>query len=177
MQPIGVWRRAVAVILDLIIIATLGSPVWLAGNVFTTRTFTSITNGTTTTITIPLPTGVLASPWTGLFLAILPFAYFTLLEGAYAATPGKMLLGLQVVKLDGTPIGWREAIVRNLLRYIDSGIAYLIGAIAIWTSPHRQRLGDRAAETLVVRRPTVPAPALSRGPAVAAPAAVIPGDP
>src|SRR5438876_7857754 len=63
-----------------------------------------------------------------------------------------LALGLRVVKTDGSPISWTEAIIRNVLRIIDGLFAYLVGAIFIWTSPLKQRLGDRAAHTVVVRR-------------------------
>jgi len=74
------------------------------------------------------------------------------LEATQGATLGKRILGLRVVKIDGSPIGWSESIIRNLLRIIDGLFAYLVGAILIWTSPQRQRLGDRVAKTVVVRR-------------------------
>lgn len=65
------------------------------------------------------------------------------------------MLGLRVVKTDGSPLGWSQAVIRNLLRVIDGLFSYLVGAILIWDSPLRQRLGDRAAKTVVVRRQTV----------------------
>ncbi|MFL5661319.1 MAG: RDD family protein, partial [Ktedonobacteraceae bacterium] len=68
------------------------------------------------------------------------------------ATLGKMVVGLRVVKLDGSPISWSESVIRNLLRIIDGIFFYLVGAIFVWTSPRKQRLGDRAASTVVIRR-------------------------
>ena len=83
---------------------------------------------------------------------ILGFGYFIYMEGQRGATVGKMALGLRVVRMDGTPITMNEAVIRNLLRIIDSlPFAYLVGAILVWTSPLKQRLGDRAAKTLVIR--------------------------
>jgi uncharacterized RDD family membrane protein YckC len=149
---VGVWRRAVAVVLDLIIIGSLTGPIWLNSVFFAPSTSTT-TSGTVTEVV-----QFAASPWTGLLLAAIPFIYFTLLEGFFGATAGKMLLGLRVVQLDGSPITWREAIVRNLLRPVDEIVLYLVGAIAIWVSPRKQRLGDRAADTVVVRRVAVTMP-------------------
>jgi uncharacterized RDD family membrane protein YckC len=83
---------------------------------------------------------------------LLALAYFIVLEATQGATLGKMALGLRVVKTDGSPISWAESLIRNLLRIIDSLVFYLVGAILIWTSPLKQRLGDRAARTVVVRR-------------------------
>jgi uncharacterized RDD family membrane protein YckC len=88
-------------------------------------------------------------------VTIIPFVYFIIMEAALGATIGKMALGIRVVKLDGSPISWGASIVRNLLRiidYIPYGIPYLLGAILIWTSSRKQRLGDRVAQTVVVRR-------------------------
>jgi uncharacterized RDD family membrane protein YckC len=84
---------------------------------------------------------------------LLALAYFIVLEATQGATVGKMALGLRVTRTDGAPISWSESIIRNLLRIIDGLFVYLIGAILIWTSPLKQRLGDRVAKTVVVRRP------------------------
>jgi uncharacterized RDD family membrane protein YckC len=153
-EYVGVWRRAVAVVLDLIIIGSLTSPIW-----FNSGLFTMTTRTTTTGEVVPQVIQFAASPWAGLLAGAIPFVYFMLLEGFFGATAGKLLVGLRVVKLDGTPIGWREAVVRNLLRPIDQILLYLVAAIAVWASPRRQRLGDRAADTVVVRRVPVTAPA------------------
>jgi uncharacterized RDD family membrane protein YckC len=88
----------------------------------------------------------------GSLIGVLVFAYFIVMEATYGATLGKMALGLRVVKEDGSPISWSESVIRNLLRIIDGLFAYLVGAILIWTSPLKQRLGDRAAHTVVIRK-------------------------
>jgi uncharacterized RDD family membrane protein YckC len=85
---------------------------------------------------------------------IIPIVYYIVMEATLGATLGKMALGIRVVKLDGSPISWGESIIRNLLRiidYIPYVIPYLLAAILIWTSPTRQRLGDRVAKTVVIR--------------------------
>src|SRR5260221_4810584 len=88
-----------------------------------------------------------------LILDILFFLYYIVLEAVLGATLGKLLLGLRVVNVDGSRIGWGASIIRNLLRIIDAlPFFYLLGAILIWTSPQRQRLGDRVAQTVVVLR-------------------------
>jgi uncharacterized RDD family membrane protein YckC len=82
------------------------------------------------------------------------FGYFIVLEATQGATLGKMALGLRVVKTNGAPITWADSLIRNLLRIIDGLFGYLVGAILIWSSPLKQRLGDRVAHTVVVRRPS-----------------------
>jgi uncharacterized RDD family membrane protein YckC len=84
-------------------------------------------------------------------IGVLTLAYFIVMEATQGATLGKKALGLRVVKMDGSPISWSESVIRNLLRIIDGLFLYLVGAILVWSSPLRQRLGDRAAKTVVVR--------------------------
>ncbi len=81
--------------------------------------------------------------------------YFVLLEKLLGATVGKFIVGVRVRSIHGSSIGWGASVIRNALRVVD-GIpyapAYLVGAIAIWAGgPSDQRLGDRAAGTVVVR--------------------------
>lgn len=56
---------------------------------------------------------------------------------------------------DGSPAGYWKAFVRSLVRVVDAApwiIPYLVGAIAVWNSPSKQRLGDRVAQTVVVQK-------------------------
>jgi uncharacterized RDD family membrane protein YckC len=86
-------------------------------------------------------------------IGLVPILYFVVLEAVMGGTLGKLLLGMHITKLDGSRIGLGSSIVRNLLRVIDIlPVAYILGAILIWTSPSKQRLGDRVAHTVVVRR-------------------------
>jgi uncharacterized RDD family membrane protein YckC len=79
------------------------------------------------------------------------FVYFSVCEGVLGTTLGKRLFGLRVVRAsDGRPCGPLAAVVRTLLRLVDNILFSLPGITAIVSSPRRQRLGDRAAKTLVV---------------------------
>ncbi|SHH13474.1 Uncharacterized membrane protein YckC, RDD family [Thermosyntropha lipolytica DSM 11003] len=83
---------------------------------------------------------------------IIGIAYFVLMEGKTGGTLGKLALGLRVRKVDGSPCSITDALVRNILRIIDFlPFFYLLGIILIWTSPRKQRLGDRVARTVVVK--------------------------
>ncbi len=76
-------------------------------------------------------------------------------------TVGKRLLGLRVVDARGLRLEPAQVIVRNLLRIIDALPAfYLVGGIACVLSRYRQRLGDLAAGTVVIRTPTLAPPDL-----------------
>ena len=68
-------------------------------------------------------------------------------------TPGKRYMGLRVVHADGTPIGWSASLIRNLLRTVDMlPLCYSAGIISLLFSQRLQRIGDLAANTLVVYR-------------------------
>lgn len=66
-------------------------------------------------------------------------------------SPGKQLLGLQVIHTDGTPISWAGSLIRNLLRVIDLlPFAYCTGMLSMLNTKSFQRIGDLAAGSLVV---------------------------
>ena len=62
---------------------------------------------------------------------------------------GKMLLGMHVASIDGSPPNIWQVTVRNLLRSLDL-IAWYALPILMVISPSRQRLGDMVARTVVV---------------------------
>jgi len=74
---------------------------------------------------------------------------FELLPGA--ATPGKRVLGLQVLMDSGLPVTPAGAVVRNLLRAADFlPFAYAAGLLSMLLRHDFKRLGDVVAGTLVV---------------------------
>ncbi len=89
-----------------------------------------------------------------LVLAII-LLYYTLLLGYLGQTVGKMAVKIKGVnEADGSPITYGAAFIRSILLLIDAIpyiIPYLLGAILIWTSDRKQRLGDRVAHTVVVK--------------------------
>lgn len=74
------------------------------------------------------------------------------METLYGGTVGKLALGLKVVKEDGSALDWQTSAVRTVLRIVDGLFVYLVAAILVWTSPTNQRLGDKVAKTLVVKK-------------------------
>ncbi len=128
----GIWIRLVSIIIDNIIVgliigilgSVLGQNMMAQGNV---------------------------PWWLGLFYFIVYLAYFTYLEGSRGQTIGKMITKIKVVSEEGGKIDMNQALTRNILRIIDGLIAYLVGAILIWRSNKKQRLGDRVAKTVVVK--------------------------
>lgn len=100
----------------------------------------------------------LAEPGMGAMLVVwfaMDWGWFTVWEGAAGGqSPGKMALGLRVLRADGAPIGWREAWLRNLLRAADSlPLFYVVGVVAMAVDARFRRLGDLLAGTVVVHEP------------------------
>jgi len=78
-------------------------------------------------------------------------------------TVGKRLLRLRVVDGAGLRLEPSQLIVRNLMRMVDGLPAlYLVGGISCLISRHRQRLGDLAAGTVVIRAPRLARPDLDQ---------------
>jgi uncharacterized RDD family membrane protein YckC len=86
-----------------------------------------------------------------LYLLIV-YGYYIVFEGLIGATVGKLMMGLQVVDLEGHPIGLGKAFIRSILRIVDGlPVLYLVGFVCAAVTSKHQRLGDMAAGTLVVR--------------------------
>jgi len=74
---------------------------------------------------------------------------FEVLRGGQ--TPGKSVMNLRVVNADATPIGWNASLLRNLLRVADMlPTFYALGLASMCLTERFQRLGDLAADTLVI---------------------------
>jgi uncharacterized RDD family membrane protein YckC len=85
-------------------------------------------------------------------LAIFIFwIYFIPLEAVYGQTLGKKLLGIKIIKVNGERIGWSASFLRNVLRIVDIlPFFYIVGLISILLTGKKQRIGDLAAQTIVV---------------------------
>ena len=72
-------------------------------------------------------------------------------------TPGKKLLGVRVLRLDGKPLGWWDAFERAG-GYAAGFATGLLGFAQIFWDPNRQAIHDRVSSTVVVREgaPRVP---------------------
>ncbi len=71
-------------------------------------------------------------------------------------TPGKKAMNLQVLLIDGTLVNWSASLLRNLLRTVDFlPFFYALGLITMLLSRDFRRLGDLAANTIVVYKKEV----------------------
>lgn len=88
-------------------------------------------------------------------LALIPVVTYTLWCESFfnGRTFGKMILGLKVVKTDGTPAGVGDFAFRWILRVLEGEIA-IFTALALPVaiiSNRGQRIGDMVAGTIVIR--------------------------
>ncbi|HEY8102417.1 MAG TPA: RDD family protein [Burkholderiaceae bacterium] len=66
-------------------------------------------------------------------------------------TLGKRAAGIEVLRADGLPVGWRESTLRNLLLVADFlPMMYVTGLLFMLFDAHFRRLGDIVAGTQVV---------------------------
>lgn len=80
------------------------------------------------------------------------WGYYVFFESLWSGrTPGKRALRLRVVREGGYPIGFLDAVLRNLLRAADFLPSfYALGATVIGLDPRFRRLGDMVAGTIVI---------------------------
>jgi len=76
--------------------------------------------------------------------------YFTFFHGYSGQTVGKMIMGLRVVKTDGSPLGYATAFKR-WLGYFASSFILGIGYLMIAFTRDKQALHDKIADTYVIR--------------------------
>ncbi|MCW2600339.1 MAG: hypothetical protein JWM02_2168 [Frankiales bacterium] len=86
---------------------------------------------------------------------VYPVLCETLMRGR---TPGKIALGLRVVRDDAGPIGFRQAFVRGLIGFIVERPGFSFYSVAVITSlahDSGKRLGDLLAGTVVIQERVV----------------------
>jgi len=88
---------------------------------------------------------------TMVFYIAINTAYFTYFHGTTGRTPGKMLLGLQVLSADGTPISFGIAFLRAV-GYLVSSLLGTIPIGFIWAAfdKKKQAWHDKIAGTVVI---------------------------
>ncbi|VAW40954.1 hypothetical protein MNBD_CHLOROFLEXI01-2081, partial [hydrothermal vent metagenome] len=142
-EVVGIGSRFLAALIDTTIIALLLTAVYaLIGFAFFRSTDSSLNS---------------------FLIALLSLISFSFFWGYYiffemrwnGSTPGKRQVGIRVIRGDGTPITLAESVIRNLVRIIDfMPLAYGLGMVTMFIDGKARRLGDLAANTLVVREET-----------------------
>ncbi len=149
----GFWRRFVAYTVDNIII----NIVFLILTVIITTAFilgsmSGNARAWVADLTDPARITSLALLVVAIYIVI-SIAYFTYFHGIKGRTPGKMLLGLQVLSADGTPIGFGTAFLRAV-GYLVSSLLFTIPLGFIWAAFDKRKQGwhDKIAGTVVIIR-------------------------
>jgi uncharacterized RDD family membrane protein YckC len=141
--PLGsLGARLVAHLIDLVFLLLA---FWLTGNVYGALFGGLTASGFNLT---GLPALVIISVACLMFLL-----YLIVFEALAGATPGKLLLGLRVRTVEGTPCGFSHALIRNVLRVVDAIAVYLVALIVALLTKKKQRVGDLAAHTIVAQEP------------------------
>jgi len=131
----GPVTRAVALALDLVVMAALNKALTLAMGVLSV-----MSNDTGTA-------GLLLSQF------LLSFGYGSFCELLFnGQTLGKRVVGIRVMDERGLRLRPSQVIIRNLLRIVDMlPLCYAVGGVFCMLSRRNQRVGDLAAGTVVVR--------------------------
>jgi uncharacterized RDD family membrane protein YckC len=150
----GFWRRLAAMLVDVfaltvicgVVILTIAPYQWFglgnlvgSGNVFNEPPWRMVPY-------------LIAGNVFSLAVNVAYFVGFWVWRGQ---TPGKMLLGIKIVRPDNARITVSQGLLRYL-GYIVSGAVILIGFIWVAFDPMKQGFHDKIAETFVVRIPEVP---------------------
>ena len=91
-------------------------------------------------------------------IALLPvliwFIYFPLAETLTGKTLGKKIMGTTVIMESGNDISFTAAFVRHVLDWVDLAFGGIVGVLIMINSKKRKRLGDIAANTIVIEDQT-----------------------
>jgi uncharacterized RDD family membrane protein YckC len=140
LEPAGLGSRFVALLVDLALVTGL------------TALVTSLTVGA-----LPTAIGMIVR---ALVLLVLTWGYHVYFEVRHQGqSPGKRISGIRVVDGRGLPLSLEQSFVRNVVRVLDAlPVGYALGALVCQLDRHHRRLGDVAADTLVVRERPARAP-------------------
>lgn len=152
LEYVGFGRRAAARLIDMVVHVVISA---LAGIVIVILAyFLEGLTGRSAQIALDrLENGGVAAFLLGLAGA---FLYDTLMEGLHGSTVGKRMVGLTVLRVTADTCTLPAAAKRSLLYYYDALFFGLVAEHSMSQTPRQQRYGDRWADTVVVRRRSVP---------------------
>jgi uncharacterized RDD family membrane protein YckC len=82
---------------------------------------------------------------------LIVLGYYFVMESQTGKTVGKMIMGLRVVPVEGE-LTAQKVLIRTVLRIVDAlPFFYVAGFIVMVTSARKQRIGDMAAGTMVIK--------------------------
>ncbi|WP_230739244.1 RDD family protein [Methanooceanicella nereidis] len=165
LERAGLLSRTAAFFIDLIIVVAcvsiLIAPIAIPLGILSFTPGTGSTSIIAVTLWKGLGIGLYFNEIPGLTYTIISFilgagalivfvTYFVVIEGRYGYTPGKRLLRLKVLKEDGTRIGYKESILRNLPKFFNNLILLDALIMLIVFRKTKQRAFDKIAGTIVV---------------------------
>lgn len=85
-------------------------------------------------------------------ILMLPYLFYTLIFESLmeGQTPGKKLLKIKVVKIDGFQASFSDYLIRWVFRLVDFGVLFIPGFISMIATKTNSRLGDIASGTAVI---------------------------
>jgi len=139
----GFWIRAMAYLIDTIILDFLSLMLMLVGMLAMAlgpSGLQAMDEGRIMGLLVPYY----------LFSTMVTIVYFTYFHGSVGQTPGKMLCGLKVVRTNGEPLGYGRALLR-WAGYLPSGFFFGLGFLWIAWDRHKQAWHDKITGTHVIR--------------------------
>lgn len=155
-ETVGFGRRAAARIIDLVLHLGVG----LFSGIFAALLvgiYAAVSGAAPDAMLAKMQATGAAAFLLSLFGSIL---YEAICEGLHGSTAGKYLLGMVVLREDGRPCTYVQAIGRAFAFFIDSLFFGLVAYASMKDSPRDQRFGDKWCGTIVVRRASAPAGSL-----------------
>lgn len=148
----GFWRRFIAYMIDGFIIGMVLIVLMIvAGVAYFAGSMTGDGKAVMSHMSNPAEQMASLSLWIWVFSTFLNMAYFTYFHGLTGRTPGKMLLGLQVVTVEGGPLNFGIAFLRSV-GYLVSSFVFCLGYIWIGFDKKKQGWHDKIAGTVVIIR-------------------------
>lgn len=176
----GWWRRVFASVIDSVIVGVAGVVFawpWVSeiGRAYQ-QYLTAVLDSTRRGLPVPSPDAFMASIdepllYTALIAVLVQLVYGVGFLKALSATPGKLVLGIEVRLLERPGVlSWRTVLVRwfaqnpsIVVRLIPAGVWFLLASVVTWIysmadslwplgDRNNQALHDKAARTIVVRR-------------------------
>ena len=143
----GFWRRAVAALIDQIILGSIYSLLFILGTMagisgFNANSYTLLADS------LIGGSGMILLLYQG-FCMLINMGYFTYFHGNGGQTPGKMAMSLKVVQTSGEEMTPGVAFLR-WTGYFVSCIFLFMGYIWVAFDPRKQGWHDKIAATFVV---------------------------
>lgn len=146
-RPAGFFSRSVAFLIDLVILSL--SATFIVFMISEIINFFGLTNYVTQVFANLQTMTIFTRVFISLLYYIYSLLYFSFFWSLIGSTPGKLLLGLRIISINGRRIGFLRGIIRGICYYI-SALLIFMGFIMIIFDKNRQGLHDKIAGTLVI---------------------------